>query len=161
MPGDESNPQDVAAEQPARMYSEQELEQRLRGQAKELAKAKDAMAELENLKAQQAERDRKAAEKRGEFEQLHTAEKSRADELESKLGGVQGELEKLRGLLANEVESAVKNIEDNDRRKRLESLLDGRDVLDQRAILSAFLVDSAQQVPEPKNHGQPNRPRPS
>jgi hypothetical protein len=134
-----------AADQPAetpseKTYSESEVKQRLRGQAKELERLQAAATELERLKAEQAERNKKSAEERGEYERLYNEQAGEFERIKRERDELRGTHDALNELLSTEVKSQVDAIEDKGFRKRIEGLLADRPVLDQRAILSTVLA---------------------
>ena len=83
---DDDDDSDDDDEEPKKSDKERGLE---KAAATERKKRQAVQAELDALKAEKAERERKAEEAKGEYEGLYGKEKTRADELEGKLTKLQ------------------------------------------------------------------------
>lgn len=154
---DQGNQEPTPAAAP-RMYSEAEVESRLRGQAKELERLKADSELLAKMKQEQETAKAKAAEERGEFKKLYEAQQAELARLKEGLDSAKKKRESYEELMSSEVRARVEAIEDKGHREKVEALLKGRDVLDQRSILSTFLsdkpaVDDAKKKAEPPKIG--------
>lgn len=142
------------------VYTKADIEARLRGSAKEIERLKAAESELLELKAAREEAQKKAAEERGEYQRLYEEQAAKFSALDESHAKATERLERYEALLAAEVETQVGAISDADLQKRVKGLLEGRQILDQREILSTFLAS----VPDSRpiaSGGSPGRRKPN
>ncbi len=122
---------------PPRTYTEAELESRLRGSAKEIERLK---AENEALTAAQTKSVQDMGAQREEYDRLLQAERTRATQFETELTAAKSRVSGYEQLLTTEVEATVAGIADEAKRTRVSELIKGRDVTDQRRILSTLMA---------------------
>lgn len=146
-----------------RVYTEDELNERLRGSGKRIKELETAAKELADLKAAKAKDDEEGAKKRGEFERLYAEEKARRETFETEAARHKAAAEAYEDLLQGEVKASIDALPETIRDDAKKSLK-GLPLLEQRRIVGLLAkaggsTTSAAPPAPPPGGGPPGAPR--
>lgn len=143
-----------------RTYTEDEVNDRLRGQGKRLKELEAQAKELSELKAAKASADEESAKKRGEFEKLYSEEKKAREALAAEAATHKKAAEAYEELLQGEVKAGIEALPETIRGEAKASLK-GLPLLEQRKLLSLLAKAGGGTTPPapPPGGGPPGPPR--
>jgi hypothetical protein len=105
----------------------------------EREKRKEAQAELQKLRDEKAEAERKAAEEKGEFKTLYEEEQTKAKGLLEQLEAKNSRIEEFENRAKENIGKMLGQIKDETDRKTVEELLDGKTPDQQERLLPNLL----------------------
>jgi len=123
-----------------RVYTREEVEQRLRGQGAEIERLKAIEAAHGQLVREREEATRKAAEEQGRFAELYETEKLAALAAREELEQLRAKASAYEQRAAAEVQARLAAIASEAVRADVAKLLEGRSVDDQQRILTTFFA---------------------